>query len=89
MMTFLSNMKTKKRIRLPDQGAGLPAGALMETDVYLCYELRGVTYLPHFHERVYVRPGYGKYNSDTFLAIELKALGAKAVELALWKRLMF
>ena len=82
-------MATKKRVRTPDPAAGLPAGAIMETDIYLCYKLKGITYLPHFTDRVYVGLGYGVTNFDTYLAIELKALGAKPVELALWKRVSF
>lgn len=89
MMIFLSDMKTKKRVRSPDAAAGLPAGAMMESDVYLCYILNGIPYLPHYHERVYVRPGYGKQHHETFLAIELKALGAQTVEMGLWKRAAF
>lgn len=82
-------MATKKRVRTPDPEAGLPAGAQMETDVYLCYQLNGITYLPHYHDRVYVGLGYGVTNFDTYLGIELKALGAKPVEMALWKRMSF
>lgn len=82
-------MATKKRVRTPDPKAGLPAGAMMETENYMCYRLNGITYLPHYHDRVYVGLGYGVTNFDTYLAIELKALGAKPVEMALWKRLSF
>jgi len=82
-------MATKKRIRTPDPDAGLPAGAMMETDVYIAYMLRGILYLPHYNERVYVSPAYGVSNFNTYLGIELKALGAKPVEVALWKRSQF
>jgi len=82
-------MATKKRVRTPDPEAGLPAGAMMETDICIAYTLKGITYLPHYSERVYVGLGYGVTNFDTYLAIELKALGAKPIELALWKRKQF
>ena len=82
-------MATKKRVRTPDPEAGLPHGAMMETNVYIAYMLRGILYLPHYSERVYVSPAYGVSNFDTYLGIELKALGAKPVELALWKRNLF
>ena len=89
MTISLSNMVTKKRVRTPDPDAGLPAGAMMETDICIAYTLKGITYLPHYSERVYVGLGYGVTNFDTYLGIELKALGAKPVELALWKRKQF
>jgi hypothetical protein len=82
-------MVIKKRVRTPDPEAGLPAGAMMETDICIAYTLKGITYLPHYSERVYVGLGYGVTNFDTYLGIELKALGAKPVELALWKRRQF
>ncbi len=82
-------MATKKRVRTPDPDAGLPAGAMMETDICIAYTLKGITYLPHYSERVYVSPAYGVSNFDTYLGIGLKALGAKPVELALWKRRQF
>jgi hypothetical protein len=82
-------MATKKRVRTPDPEAGLPAGAMMETDICIAYMLRGILYLPHYNEKVYVRPAYGISHFDTYLGIELKALGAKPVELALWKRRQF
>jgi hypothetical protein len=89
MTISLSDMVTKKRVRTPDPEAGLPAGAMMETDICIAYTLKGITYLPHYSERVYVGLGYGVTNFDTYLGIELKALGAKPVELALWKRRQF
>ena len=82
-------MATKKRIRTADPSVGLPHGAMMETDVCIAYTLRGILYLPHYSERVYVSPAYGVSNFDTYLGIELKALGAKPVEVALWKRNQF
>ncbi len=82
-------MATKKRVRTPDPEAGLPHGAMMETDICIAYNLKGILYLPHYSERVYVGLGYGVTNFDTYLGIELKALGAKPVELALWKRRQF
>jgi hypothetical protein len=89
MTISLSDMVTKKRVRTPDPEAGMPHGAMMEHETYTCYILRGITFIPHYRERVYVSPAYGLSNFDTYLAIELKALGAKPVELALWKRSQF
>ena len=82
-------MATKKRVRTPDPDAGTPSGAMMETDICIAYLLRGILYLPHYKEKVYVRPAYAVSHFDTYLAMELKALGAKPVEIALWKRSQF
>lgn len=82
-------MVTKKRVRTPDPAAGTPSGAMMEHEVYICYILRGITYIPHYREKVYVRPAYGVSHFDTYLGMELRALGAKPVEMALWKRSQF
>jgi len=50
------------------------------------YVLNGITYLPHYSEISYVRPGYGQTHYDTYSEKELIALGAKPVSEALWPR---
>jgi hypothetical protein len=82
-------MATKKRVRTPDPAAGTPSGAMMETYPCIAYQLKGILYLPHYSEKFYIRPSYGITHFDSYLGIELRALGAKPVELALWKRSHF
>ena len=58
-----------------------------EKEAYAVYELRGVTYVPHYrNENVYVGPGYGKHNFDRYNSAELMLKGAKLKTAALWFR---
>lgn len=58
-----------------------------ERDEYPTYVLNGITYVPHYrNDSVYVGPGYGKYNFDTYSYKELLLKGAKEKAEALWIR---
>ena len=72
-----------------------------DTDYYVTYELRGVTYLPHYNKPCYVGPNYsafeGLYDRDgdkcyftdksrEYSEELLISLGAKKVVQSLWKR---
>jgi hypothetical protein len=82
-------MLLNKKVSKEKQQEAKNQSTMMETDSYIGYLLNGVTYIPHYYERVYVSPGYGFFHSNSYLGIELKALGAKAIELTLWPRKQF
>jgi hypothetical protein len=78
-------MATKKRTR----GADARVGAMAEVGLYSVYILRGIVYLPHYIQKVFVRPGYGSAHWETYTGIELKAMGAKTVNMSLFRRAAF
>lgn len=59
---------------------------IMEQDLTYCYELNGITYLPHYSEPVFVGPGYGRANFTHYTALQLIAHGATLTERMLWPR---
>ena len=63
--------------------------AMAEIGLYPAYILRGIVYLPHYTQRLYVRPGYGFNHWETYAGIELKAMGAQMVTMSLLRRAAF
>lgn len=60
---------------------------LAEKDIYTVYELRGITYIPHYTEPShYVGPGYGSLNHTIYYATTLLAAGAVPRQEYLLKR---
>ena len=66
-----------------------------EKRIYKTYELDGIPYMPHYVDKLYVRPGYYDADSkrtpanahkDAYLEQELIAAGAIMKPMALWKR---
>lgn len=58
-----------------------------ELEEYPVYVLNGIPYVPHYrNDSVYVGPGYGKHNFDTYSYKELLLMGAKEKTEALWMR---
>jgi hypothetical protein len=53
------------------------------------YSLHGITYVPHYKEPKFIRPGYGINNFDAYTAFDLKALGARRTVEFLWSRACF
>jgi hypothetical protein len=54
---------------------------------YIVYDLRGVTYVPHFrNQHIYVGPGYPRHNMHRFTDQELQLMGAKPRAAMLWTR---
>jgi len=78
-------MATKKRTR----GADSRVGAMAEVGLYPAYILKGIVYLPHYQDRLFVSPGYGLTHWNTYQGIELKALGAQMIKLSLFRRSAF
>ncbi len=78
-------MTTKKRA-VPAHTLKPTTENRMEKDMYVCYHLNDVTYIPHYRERAYIGPGYGLSHFKTYAAVELLALGAKKVGELLWTR---
>lgn len=60
--------------------------SLEMTFPYTVYVRKGITYLPHYRENVFVSPGHGSAPSRTYTEAELKALGAAAKTEMLWLR---
>jgi hypothetical protein len=58
----------------------------VEPEMVTCFVLRGITYVPHYIEPVYVRPGYGSHHFDTYSASELTLLGAQREVRGMWPR---
>jgi hypothetical protein len=78
-------MATKKR----SKEFAVRVGAMAEVGLYPAYILRGIVYLPHYNERLFVSPGYGLTHWNTYQGIELKAMGGQMVKLSLFKRSAF
>lgn len=66
---------------------GNPQDASVGTYEQTVYDLRGITYLPHYrNSNVYIGPGYPRHNQDRFSAAELELYGAKPRQAMLWSR---
>jgi hypothetical protein len=78
-------MLIKKKTR----GADVRMGAMAEVGLYPAYILRGIVYLPHYKDKLFVSPGYGLTHWNTYQGIELKALGGQLTKLSLFKRPAF
>jgi hypothetical protein len=78
-------MATKKKTR----GADVRMGAMAEVGLYPAYILRGIVYLPHYQDRLFVSPGYGLTHWNVYQGIELKAMGGQMIKLSLFKRSSF
>ena len=78
-------MAIKKKTR----GADSRVGAMAEVGLYPAYILRGIVYLPHYHDRLFVSPGYGLTHWNTYQGIESKAMGGQLTKLSLFKRSAF
>jgi hypothetical protein len=51
------------------------------------YQLKGVTYLPHYrNDGYFVGPGYPRHNLSVYSVSELLTAGANRVTLMLWSR---
>lgn len=58
-----------------------------DTFEYVVYDLRGVSYVPHFRNKnIYVGPGYPRHNLTRFTDLELQLMGAKPRVEHLWHR---
>lgn len=53
------------------------------------YQLRGLTYLPHYERNFYVSPGYGRSHLIGFSETELKMAKATKLVVPLWPRPKF
>lgn len=54
-------------------------------DYYLCFQLNGLVYLPHFEKPVWVSPGFFK-SQRIYTEDQLKMLGASKTVRSLWMR---
>jgi hypothetical protein len=53
------------------------------------YVLKGVTYVPHYSERGYVSPGFGRHNNQIISEFEMDLSEAKPQHIMLWNRTKF
>jgi hypothetical protein len=60
--------------------------SLEVTYPYTVYARKGITYLPHYRENIYVAPGFAPAASRTYTESELKDLGAIPKTEMLWLR---
>jgi hypothetical protein len=58
---------------------------LEEREIYLCFEHRGIVLLPHYTEGGWIGPGPER-TQRLMQEYELRALGAKPLLKALWRR---
>ncbi len=65
------------------------SAAMADIALYPAYILRGIVYLPHYHDRLFVSPGYGLTHWNTYQGVELRAMGGQMVKLPLLKRAGF
>ena len=54
---------------------------------YRCYRVGETLYVPHYTERYWVEPGYGRHTKRVFTNMELINMGAKQEIHRLWKRI--
>lgn len=67
------------------QGLGLDVS--VNTYEQTVYDLRGITYVPHYRNNtVFVGPGYPIHCSERYSAVELELYGAKPRVAMLWSR---
>jgi len=63
--------------------------ALVHPVEQVAYQLRGITYLPHYSHNFFVSPGYGKDHLKGFSETELKMAKATKLVMPLWPRPKF
>ncbi len=53
----------------------------------VAYELRGITYLPHYRNKnVFVGPGYPRHTMMRYSDMEMQLMGATPKTMMLWAR---
>lgn len=66
---------------------GIGLDVTVNTYEQTVYELRGITYVPHYRNNaIFVSPGYPRHCQERFSAAELELYGAKPRTMMLWSR---